>query len=343
MMKNLYRLLLLTLVVVSCGAPSGYFRLEGRLRNFNQGEFYLYGLDGRDRLDTIQVREGRFAYEAPLGAMGALETAEGEVLTYSLIFPNFSEIPIFAESAATVDVQGDASHLKEVKVAGTKENDLMTDFRLKVADMTPPQAQKEAEAFIRKNPTMAASLYLLNKYFVKKADPDFKKAAELCREMQKTQPRNERLAKLEKQLKGLKSLAVGQKLPTFSAVDVRGQRVSNASLNGEVNVLTVWSTWNYESSNLMRQLQLMKKEYGSRLGIVSISVDASQRDCRQQMDRDSIKWNVICDGRMFETPVLAQLGIADVPYCLLLDRSGKIVAVNLGLTLLKDKIKKTLK
>lgn len=342
-MKNLYGILLLTLVVVSCGAPSGYFRLEGRLRNFNQGEFYLYGLDGRDRLDTIQVMEGRFSYEAPVEAFGTAEPSKDvEVSTYSLIFPNFSEVPVFAESGATVDVQGDASHLKEVKVAGTKENDLITDFRLKVADMTPPQAQKEAEAFIRKNPTTTASFFLLNKYFIKKADPDYQKARELCRVMEKAQPRNERLANLGKQLKDLKTIAVGQKLPTFSAVDVRGRLVNNASLTGEVNVITVWATWNYESGNLMRQMFQMKKEYGSKLGLMSICLDASQRDCRSQMERDSINWNVVCDGKMFESPILAQLGISDVPYNLLVDRSGKILAMNLGLTLLKDRIKKTL-
>lgn len=332
-MKSHYGFLLLTLVVVSCGAPSGHFRLEGRFRNFNQGEFFLYGLDGRSKMDTIEVREGRFEFEAPVEDQAA----------YSLIFPNFSEIPVFAESGATVDVLGDASHLKEVKVAGTKENDLMTEFRLKVAEKTPPQALKEAEAFIRKNPDKAGSLYLLKKYFLTNANPDYKKATDLCLAMLKAQPEQEELLALRKQLKGLKNLKEGQQLPAFAAVDVRGQRVDNATLKGDINVINVWSTWNYDTGNMMRQLQQMKKEYGTRLGLVSISVDASQRECRTQMERDSINWNVVCDGRMLESPILTQLGIADVPYLLLTDRSGKILAVNLGLTQLKDRIKKTLK
>lgn len=331
-MRNLYRLLLLTLVVVSCGAPTGHFRLEGRLRNFNQGEFYLYGLDGRGCLDTIPVMEGRFSYEAPIDEPSA----------YSLIFPNFSEVPVFAESGATVDVQGDASHLKEVRVAGTDENDLMTEFRLKVAEKTPPQTITEAETFIREHPATAASLYLLKKHFVMKAEPDYKKAQALCSEMTKAQPDNVQLQELSKQLKGLRHLKEGQQLPSFSAVDVKGQRVSNASLSGEVNVVTVWANWNYESANLMRQLRLLKKDYGARLGLVSISVDASQKDCRATMDRDSLTWNIICDGRMLDTPVLSQLGIADVPYNVLVDRSGKILAINLGQTQLKERIKKTL-
>lgn len=332
-MKHFYAFILLALVVVSCGAPSGHFRLEGKLRNFNQGEFYLYGLDGRGRLDTILVSEGRFFYEAPIDEPSA----------FSLIFPNFSEVPVFAESGVTVKLNGDASHLKEVRLKGTKENDLMTEFRLKVAEATPPQALKEAEAFIHANPSTVSSLYILNKFFLMKANADYKKAAALCKEMAKAQPNNEQVRSLSKLLKNLRTFANGKQLPSFSAVDIKGQRVSNASLTGDVNVITVWATWNYDSGNMMRQLRQQKKEYGLRLGLLSICVDASKSDCRRTMDRDSLTWNIICDGQMLDSPILAQLGIADVPFNLVADRSGKVLAVNLDPTHMKLQIKKSLK
>ncbi len=332
-MKHFYTFILLALVVVSCGAPSGHFRLEGKLRNFNQGEFYLYSLDGRGRLDTIIVSEGRFFYEAPIDEPSA----------FSLIFPNYSEVPVFAESGVTVKLDGDASHLKEVRLNGTKENELMTEFRLKVAEATPPQALKEAEAFVHAHPQTASSFYLLNKYFLMKANPDYKKATTLCKEIVEAQPGNEQIQLLMKQLKGVRTFAEGQKLPSFSAVDIKGQRVSNASLTGDVNVITVWATWNYDSGNMMRQLRQLKKDFGSRLGLLSISVDASKSECRKMLDRDSLTWSVVCDGQMFDTPVLTQLGIADIPFNLLTDRSGKILAVNLDQTRMKLQIKKILK
>ena len=36
----------LTLIMVSCGTDSKHFKLEGRLLNLNQGEFYVYSPDG---------------------------------------------------------------------------------------------------------------------------------------------------------------------------------------------------------------------------------------------------------------------------------------------------------
>ena len=46
-----------------------------------------------------------------------------------LVFPNFSEQPIFAKPGETVDIKADTSHLKELEATGTKDNELMNDFR----------------------------------------------------------------------------------------------------------------------------------------------------------------------------------------------------------------------
>lgn len=108
-MKRLIYLITLTLVLVSCGSRSGNFSIEGRLLNLNQGEFYVYSPDGVfDGVDTIKVDGGRFAFETPCKESG----------TIVIVFPNFSELPVFAEAGKSVTVKGDASHLKEIEIEG---------------------------------------------------------------------------------------------------------------------------------------------------------------------------------------------------------------------------------
>ncbi len=108
------------LILTSCGARSGYFQIEGKFLHMNQGEFYVYSPDGGfEGMDTIKVQGGRFSFEKPCK----------ENYTIMIIFPNFSEQPIFAESGKSVDINADASHLKEMEVKGTKTNELMTKFR----------------------------------------------------------------------------------------------------------------------------------------------------------------------------------------------------------------------
>ena len=139
-MKEFIGYTLLTLILVSCGAESGHFRIKGRLRNFNQGEFFVYSIDGGiPALDTIRVNQGRFEYD----------TRIEDPATFVIIFPNFSELPVFGESGATATIEGDASHLKEIEVSGTNNNEDMTKWREMANRLTPPEVKKEAEKYIK--------------------------------------------------------------------------------------------------------------------------------------------------------------------------------------------------
>jgi hypothetical protein len=101
--------LISSILLTSCGVSSGHFKLEGKFLNMNQGEFYVYSTDGgMEGVDTIKVVGGRFTYEMPCH----------DDCTLMIVFPNFSEQPIFAESGESVELKGDASHLKEMEVKG---------------------------------------------------------------------------------------------------------------------------------------------------------------------------------------------------------------------------------
>ena len=70
-----------SLFISSCGSDRQTFLLEGTFKGFNQGELYIYGVNGTHKLDTISVLKGAFRYEIPLE----------EPVTFALVFPNFSE------------------------------------------------------------------------------------------------------------------------------------------------------------------------------------------------------------------------------------------------------------
>lgn len=335
-MKGYFCLFLSSIFFLSaCGPDKGTFRMEGEFKGFNQGELYVYSPDGGIReLDTVAVKNGKFFYQI------ALDTTA----TFILVFPNFSEIPVIGTSGAIAKIEGDAAHLKEITVNGTKENELMTAFRLKVSEMTPPETVKAANQFIKENPKSLVSLYLLNKYFIQTPQQDYQQAYALLNIMRKETPDNARFAVLSKQLEGLKELGVNGKLPKFTGTDIKGKPISSGDLYAKVNIITTWATWNYESMNIQRQLKRLEKEYGaSQLKIVSICLDASPKQCRQFMDRDSITWCNICDERMWETPALAKLGLFNIPDNILADSQGKIIAHSLSASELNKKIKEYLK
>lgn len=322
-------LLLLTpyLFITSCGSDRQTFLLEGTFKGFNQGELYIYGVNGTYRLDTISVVKGTFRYEV------ALE----EPVTLALVFPNFSELPVFAEPRAEVEIEGDASHLKETKISGTDVNEAMTSFRLKTGKMTPPEVAQAAETFIRENPASPISLYLLNKYITQIPKPDYKKAIGLINEMRKAQPDESSLKGLAEKMKGLDNLRDGATLPSFTAKDINGKTVNSSDLNATVNIIFTWAKWNYESVNMQRQLSFFQRRYKDKLKIVGICVDADRKGCRKTAEQDSVKWSTICDGKMWEGPLLQQLGLSYIPDNIMTDSKGKIIAHTLRVNELQDK------
>ena len=60
------------------------------------------------------------------------------------------------------------------------------------------------------------------------------------------------------------------------------------------------------------------------------------------MDRDSIRWHNICDGKMWETPILGQLGLYFVPDNIITDSRGKILAHSITTNELDRKIEELL-
>ena len=323
-----------SLLTISCGPDGDHFEMNGQFKGLSQGELYVYAADGpSQKLDTIAIINGGFEYSATLDGPR----------TYVIVFPNFSELPVIGEPGKEVDIEGDASHLKEVEVKGTKENEAMTAFRLQTSQMTPPEVAKAAEEFINKNPQALASIYILNKTFIQSQTPDYDKALELATVIMNASPENHAIAKIKKQLEGLRNFKVKGQLPKFTLTDIDGKTVSNVDLYAKVNVISTWASWNYDSQNAQRKLKRLEREYGGQLRFISICLDADKKECRKNMDRDSIKWHNICDGRMWETPVLGQLGLYFVPDNIITDSNGKILAHSITTNELDRKIEELLK
>ena len=91
--------------ICSCGGGGDNFRVKGSFKNLNQGEFYVYSPDGViAKIDTIHVDKGNFVYTTPCEDPGTLV----------LVFPNFTELPLFAQPGKTVKIEGDVTTLQDV-------------------------------------------------------------------------------------------------------------------------------------------------------------------------------------------------------------------------------------
>ena len=323
----------LALLLAACGVDGKRFRVEGRFLNLNRGEFYLYSTNGLiDGIDTVKLEGGRFTYDIPCEREGTLV----------MVFPNFSEQPIFAQPGKIVDIEGDASHLKELTVKGTKDNKLMNQFREAIVNASPPQVAKIAAMFAADNPTSLVSVYLVRRYFITTPTPNYKEAERLVKLLLAQQPKNGELNRMQTLISTLAKTSVGAPLPAFQARSTKGEKVSQQPYNkAAVAVFNVWSTTNMQSMEIQRMLKQKVRDSKGKLQVVSLCVDPILRECNDVLQRDSISWPNICDGAMFEGDVAKKLGIYTVPFNILL-KNGKIIARDLDNNQLKEQLDKLL-
>ena len=307
------------LLFPSCDSSNKKFRLEGQFQNLDQGEFYLYNLEMGTK-DTIAVNRGRFDYE--------ISTSDTTILM--LLFPNYSEIPIFASPGVKLKMNGDASHLRETEVNGSPDNDEMTAFRLRTNQMTPPETEQAAIQFITDNPASEVSSYLLRRYVLQSLSPDYAKACQLCSLMVKAQPHKLSIMRLNSQLQILKNNTTTGRLPSFTAIDTKGDTIHSRQLNKDANVIFVWAAWNYDSYNVFRRLKTLAKEHGNRLSVLAIDMEASPSESKKILERDSITWPNVCDSLLWQSPIIHSLGVHEIPANILTDKRGNIVGRNLS-------------
>lgn len=318
---------MLVLLLVSCGGGKGHFKIEGRFLHINSGELYVYSPDGViDGMDTVEIQDGRFALEVPCNGDGTL----------MIVFPNFSQQPIFAESGGAVEVKADASHLKEMDVKGTKANELMTKFRKAVAGMSPLEEAKFAARFVEDHPESPVGIYLTRKYFGGQSPADIKQAQKLVKAMAKAQKPNGPLSRLSQQVDNANALSVGKPLPKFSAIAIDSSKVSNACLNAPMAIVSTWATWSYESVDAQRAIAEAMKDKPGKIKALSICVDANKADCRRTMTSAGIDWAVVWDGAMLDTKLMRQLGMTTVPDIVIL-KNGRIAETGLNPSTLRQR------
>lgn len=323
--SSIHRLLLCCTLIAAimalaaCGPDSKHFKITGHLLNLNQGEFLVYSYDGAMvAVDTIYVEGGRFKFQPKCEHEG----------TVVIVMPNKQEIPVFVRPGDSYSVDGDAHNMKELKVKGGKDNELMNDFRKSQASASDTKVPvDDIRKFISQHAKSPACIYLIRHYFLDSATPDYNTAAKLLPDMRKAQPDNAALTVLQAQVTELMNTSAGERLPSFSVQDIEGRNVSDGSLSSGVVIFTAQASWDYESSSQMNRIIASIREKNAGWRLVVISFDAALQQCKNTVHIDSNIGYVVCDGNMSESALAKKLAISQTGQAVVV-RDGKIMERN---------------
>lgn len=143
---------------------------------------------------------------------------------------------------------------------------------------------------------------------------------------------------------GMKKLAIGQPAPEIALPDTTGQVVKLSSLKGKYVLVDFWAKWcgpcRQENPNVVRAFHKYKAKGFTVFGV---SLDRNKQDWMQAIKQDGLAWTHVSDLKYWQSEAAKTYNITGIPFSLLLDPDGKIIAKNLRGAALEAKLEEVLK
>jgi thiol-disulfide isomerase/thioredoxin len=133
-------------------------------------------------------------------------------------------------------------------------------------------------------------------------------------------------------------------LSAFRGVDLSGRTWDLAAMKGKVTLIDFWATWCGPCVGEFPALKKLHAEFGPRgFQIVGVSLDGDDRRAFEAwLAKNGAAWPQIYDGKGWETPLAQEFGVRGIPFTVLLDREGRILAVDPGTERVRELLRQVL-
>lgn len=193
---------------------------------------------------------------------------------------------------------------------------------------------------IRKNPTSLAWLFHMDKFDI---SADFEVIDILDRNLYSTFPQNVLVGQLHKQAAEERRLGIGQEAPEIKLSNPEGKIVSLSSLRGNIVLIDFWASWcgpcRKENPNVVK---LYQKYHTKGFEVFSVSLDKTREAWIKAIADDHLTWTHVSDLGFWKSAPALLYGVNSIPFTLLLDRNGKIIAKKLRGESLEQKLEELL-